>query len=120
MALDDCAAHLGRHPFTDHHRGQDEQKALETAGLIAEVRHAQIWRDARLGKNDRSATGFLPPQEFQAAADTFFASPDARYRDWERAIDAQKRIVATVREIVAGHRQDDLMIVSHGAVGTPL
>ena len=47
-----------------------------------------------IGENDRSATGFLPREEFWATADLFFAHPTESIRGWERAIDAQARIVA--------------------------
>ena len=41
-----------------------------------------------IGENDRSATGFVPAEEFEALADTFFADPHTSIRGWERAIDA--------------------------------
>jgi hypothetical protein len=34
--------------------------------------------------------------EFEAVADEFFALPDVSVRRWERAIDAQRRIVSVV------------------------
>ena len=47
-----------------------------------------------LGENDRSSTGYLPKAEFEAVADAFFARPEESVRGWERAVDAQRRIVA--------------------------
>ena len=73
-----------------------------------------------MGENDRSATGFLPPSEFEEVADAFFAAPELSVRGWERAVDAQTRIRKAVSRIVAGHGDGDLAIVSHGAVGTLL
>jgi len=71
-------------------------------------------------ENDRSATGFLPPGEFEAVADEFFSHPGRSIRGWERAIDAQERIVrefeATLSRTMDGHT----LFVGHGAVGTLL
>ena len=36
-------------------------------------------------ENDRSAPGYLPREEFEAVADTFFADLDASVRGWETA-----------------------------------
>jgi hypothetical protein len=47
-------------------------------------------------ENDRSATGFLPPDEFETVANRLFAEPLVSIRGWERAIDAQLRIVREV------------------------
>jgi broad specificity phosphatase PhoE len=98
----------------------EERKARETAGILAGELDLDIFTDPRLGENDRSATGFLPPEEFEAAADRFFARSEEGCCGWERAIDAQKRIVDATRELLGKHRSGDLVIVSHGAVGTLL
>ena len=60
---------------------------------------------AALHENDRSATGYLPPDRFEAVADRFFAEPETSVLGWERAVDAQARIVACVARIVAAGRQ---------------
>ncbi len=97
-----------------------EVKAAETADCLAANLRLPVQTDARLGENDRSATGFLDPVEFEAAADQFFARPTELFRGWERAADAQDRISQVVNEIVDSHQGGDLAIVSHGAVGTLL
>ena len=66
-----------------------EQKAIDGAQLLA----LAFNRASELGENDRFSTGFLPPCEFETVADEFFAKPDISARGWERAIDAQSRIV---------------------------
>ena len=97
-----------------------ETKAVETAeilaaklGLAAQVRKA-------MHENDRSATGFLVPSEFEAVADQFFARPTESIRGWERAIDAQARIVREVETVLASPTEGDILFVGHGAVGTLL
>lgn len=97
-----------------------EQKARDTAEILATPRNLPVNIDPALGENDRSATGFLPPARFEAAADAFFANPETSFHGWERAVDAQSRIVAAVRRIATSHAGRDLAIVTHGGVGTLL
>jgi len=98
-----------------------EVKAVETAQILA----------GRLGlfhkvlpflhENDRSATGFLPPEEFEAVADDFFARPADTVRGWERAIDAQNRVVNGLRSALRHVPEaEPVLFVGHGAVGTLL
>lgn len=97
-----------------------EVKARETAEVLASARTCPVHIDRCLGENDRSATGYLPPKAFEAAAAAFFAHPETGHLGWERAIDAQMRILQAVRSIVGAHGGGDLAIVSHGGVGTLL
>jgi broad specificity phosphatase PhoE len=71
-------------------------------------------------ENDRSSTGFLPPSEFEMVANQFFAKPLVSTRGWERAIDAQLRIVREVEHVLTRNRAGDVLFVGHGAVGTLL
>ena len=96
-----------------------ERKAVETAEALAGRLRLPVTVDAQLGENDRSATGYLPPTEFEALADAFFAQPQVSVRGWERAADAQERIVAAVQRAAAG-ADGDVAVVSHGGVGTLL
>jgi broad specificity phosphatase PhoE len=99
----------------------EETKAIEAGEILSARLGLGLRVDARLGENDRSATGFLPPEEFQRVADQFFACPTRSVRGWETAASAQRRIVAAVEAILAGKRGDgDLAIVAHGGVGTLL
>ena len=76
---------------------------------------------AALGEADRSATGYLPRQEFEETADAFFAHPQQSVRCWEPAAAAQSRIVGAVEQIVSQPPDDDdLAIVGHGGTGTLL
>ena len=98
-----------------------ERKALELAELLAARAGMLVLSDHLMGENDRSATGFLPPALFEAMADRFFARPEDSADGWERAVDAQARIVATVT--TALHSVPDgtaAVFCGHGAVGTLL
>jgi broad specificity phosphatase PhoE len=98
-----------------------ERKAIEAAGVLAAHLGLGLAVHPALGENDRSATGFLPPPEFEAVADAFFARPEESVRGWERAVDAQARITGAVRAIAAAHAGGgDLLVVAHGAVGALL
>ena len=98
-----------------------EQKAMDTAEILGRHLSLPYRQVAGLGENDRSSTGFLDPAEFERVADEFFARPDASVRGWERAVDAQQRIVDAVTAVARDDRSHGLVaIASHGAVGTLL
>jgi broad specificity phosphatase PhoE len=99
----------------------DEQKAIDGAVILADGLGIPRHVLAGLGENDRSATGYLAKAEFEATADRFFAEPEVSVRGWERAIDAQARIVAAVDRVIRTHGTgSDVAIVAHGGVGTLL
>ena len=97
-----------------------ETKAIEAAGILAGRLGLPVQVRPALGENDRSATGFLPPAEFERVADAFFARPTESVRGWERACDAQDRIATAVEAVLAEAPEGPLAIVAHGAVGTLL
>lgn len=98
-----------------------ERKAVDAATILSAATGLPVTRVRDLHENDRSATGYLPKAEFEATADAFFAHPTRSIRGWERAADAQARIVGCVRGIVAAdHSGGDIAIVAHGGVGALL
>jgi broad specificity phosphatase PhoE len=98
-----------------------ERKAQDAVAIIAEHLCLQPAVIEGLGENDRSATGYLPRREFEAVADEFFARPQQSVRGWERAADAQRRIVAAVEHAIAqAPAEGDIAIISHGGVGALL
>ena len=96
----------------------DEQKAIDGALILSEelgIPHEVL---PELGENDRSATGFLPPQEFWSVVEEFFEHPEVSVQGWEAAAHAQDRIVQTVlsvRKLL--HHAGPVAFVSHGGVG---
>ena len=99
----------------------DETKAIETAEVLATAAGIPIEIAHDSHENDRSATGFLPPPAFEDAANWFFAHPTESFKGWERAVDAQLRIVAAVNRILADHDPKvPIAFVGHGGVGTLL
>ena len=118
----DRAAQLAALPWAgtlDRLVSSAERKARETAEVLAAAHQLPWTVDPALGENDRRATGFLPPEEFEAVADLFFARPGTSVRGWETAQDAQRRIVEAVRRHTS-QGEDSIGFVAHGAVGTLL
>lgn len=99
----------------------DETKATDLAGAIARAIGTAAIVDPAMGENDRSSTGFLAPERFEAAADRFFAQPDESIDGWETASAAQSRIVAAVRRALESvPANTPAVFCGHGAVGTLL
>lgn len=115
---------FNRHDFVRHISAiytSDERKARDGGEILADHLGLPVQVVPALHENDRSATGFLPPPEFEATADAFFANPERSIRGWERAIDAQTRIVTAVDGLLdADGSGGDIAIVAHGGVGTLL
>ena len=97
-----------------------ETKAIEAAGILAGHFGLPVAVHPVLHENDRSATGFLPPSEFEAMADAFFARPEENVRGWERAVDAQASVAAAVDNILQDFSRGSIAIIAHGGVGTLL
>jgi broad specificity phosphatase PhoE len=97
-----------------------ETKAIQAAGLLATRLGLPVHIHEGLSENDRSATGFLPPPEFEQVADVFFARPDESVRGWETAVAAQRRVVGAVNDVLVARRGGDIALVAHGGVGALL
>ena len=93
-----------------------ETKAIETTEILAT--HLELPVEVRpgTGENDRGATGIVPPEAFEDLADAFFADPHTSVRGWERAIDAQQRIVKGLDDLLAP--RNHVAVIGHGGVGT--
>jgi broad specificity phosphatase PhoE len=95
-----------------------ERKALDGAAIVAGRLGLGPKSDHDLGENDRSSTGYIAPPEFWDVVREFFARPEQSIRGWERAIDAQHRIVTAVSRIAREEpSRGDIVLVAHGAVG---
>lgn len=97
-----------------------ERKAIETGEVIAAACGLVPRIGAGMEENDRSATGFLPPEAFDRAADAFFGAPDDSFRGWETAGAAQRRIVGAVAAALDRSPAGDVLFCGHGGVGTLL
>lgn len=106
--------------YVGHIYTSTERKAQMAGDILCERLGIESTARADMGENDRSATGFLPGAEFEAMADAFFAEPDMSVRGWERAVDAQDRIVKAAVDVIAKAPKGDILCIGHGAVGTLL
>jgi broad specificity phosphatase PhoE len=97
-----------------------ERKAVEVAEILAAHLALSPRFHADLGENDRSATGYLPREEFETTADLFFAHPDRSIRGWETARAAQLRIVHAIDRVLHQAPAGDVAVVAHGGVGALL
>lgn len=99
----------------------NEEKARNGGDILARQLGLPLQVVEALHENDRSATGYLKSQEFEQTANAFFANPEFSIRGWERAIDAQARIVAAVTGILDRDRgEGDIAFIAHGGVGALL
>ena len=99
----------------------NEKKACDGAEILSAHLNLAFSKVEDLGENDRTSTGFLVPDKFEAMADSFFNAPHESISGWERAIDAQRRIFQAVSDIDQRDTSTGaIAIVSHGAVGTLL
>jgi broad specificity phosphatase PhoE len=96
-----------------------ETKAHETATVIAGHLDLTIEVRTATGEFDRSSTGYVPAERHEELADRLFATPDRSADGWERAVDAQARMVAALSDVIADG-PDDVAVVGHGGVGTLL
>jgi broad specificity phosphatase PhoE len=103
-------------------RTVSERKARDGTQILADTLGLEGYSVVDdLGENDRSATGYLAKEEFEATADAFFAHPQESVRGWEPAVIAEARIICAVEQIGSQTSDDgDLAIVGHGGTGTLL
>jgi len=95
-----------------------ERKAKDGAAIVARRLGLSYETHEDLGENDRSSTGFIAPPEFWEVVRAFFGRPHESIRGWERAVDAQARIVKAIGRILREEETSgDIVVVSHGAVG---
>jgi broad specificity phosphatase PhoE len=98
-----------------------ERKAIDCAEALRVERGLGFIIDVALGENDRSSTGYVQPPRFWEIVDRFFSSPHESVLGWERAIDAQARILDSVSNCVARSTgEGEICIFSHGGVGALL
>lgn len=97
-----------------------ERKALETAWPFGAKAGTPVEVRPDMHENDRSATGYLTPDRFEEARVAFFTRPEDSFCGWERAIDAQTRILSEVGAVLSGAREDTVLFTGHGGVGALL
>ena len=98
-----------------------ERKAADAAAILADRLGLPVSTLEQLAENDRSSTGYLPPELFEPAVQAFFREPLLSHRGWETAAAAQERIADALETVLArSPAEGDVAIVAHGGVGTLL
>ena len=98
-----------------------EVKAQETAAILGAKLGLPVEHVEELGEIDRSVPGYVSADRFEELANLCFAKPEESAAGWERAIDAQARIVAAFEKALAGHDlTQPVGFIGHGGVGTLL
>lgn len=98
-----------------------ERKARDTALILGSAIGVAPEYRAELGEIDRRATGYVPPERHEELADACFANPHDSIEGWERAIDAQRRMINALSQLLLPSQDGrDVLMVGHGGVGTLL
>lgn len=96
-----------------------ERKAQDCAAIMGYPTGNTVETLPESHEVDRSATGFVPAARHDALARRLFLYPDQSAEGWERAVDAQARIVKAVTVLIA-RSYKPLILIGHGGVGTLL
>lgn len=106
-----------------------EQKSIDGAAILADGLKLSFTKLEALGEIDRSATGYLPFDEFMNVYAEFLANPTVSVRGWEISVNAQQRIINAIQAVVEETKvnyvtindnhsiRGDIAIISHGVVG---
>lgn len=96
-----------------------ESKAIQTAEILANAANTDLVVEVRpkTGEIDRSSTGYLSHDAHDAQANRLFASPHESADGWERAVDAQARMIEALQDLLNGG-EANTAVVGHGGVGT--
>jgi len=98
----------------------DETKAVETAAVLADHRGLEIDVRPSTREVDREAVGYVPPDRYEELSAAFFGQPEHSAHGWERAVDAQARVVDGLRDVLSDADGPGAAVVGHGGVGTLL
>lgn len=95
-----------------------EPKSL-TVGAMVQERFGfkpKVYQD--LGEADRSATPFLPLEEYMAAIREAYQHPDKHIHGWESHHEMFVRNQRIIDELIAENRGKTIAIIGHGGAGT--
>lgn len=93
-----------------------EPKASHLAEVISKENHIILEKRRDLKEINRSATGFLPYNEFMDGISWFYQNPDQSFRGWEKADDAIKRIKNETANIAQNSKEENIALVGHAVI----
>ena len=92
-----------------------ERKTMETAAILSGGQPFES--DDMLRENERSSTGYVGPEKFEALFGAMFALPEESAGGWETASATQQRAVSAVAAAL-GNQSLTTIFVGHGSAGT--
>lgn len=95
-----------------------ERKAQDCALVLGHHWGLAFDTHPAMGEVDRSATGYLPADQHEALADQLFTHPTRSAAGWERAVDAQVRVLTVLEDLC--QQPGNLILIGHGGVGSLL
>lgn len=101
-------------PFWDEIQAiisSDESKAIATVSHIVHERRIPLFYDPRLRELKRPDERV---EDYEARVLEVFQKPAMTVGGWERAVDAQARMIACFEEMVARYGETPFAMVSHG------
>ena len=97
-----------------------EPKAMQVANLASQKYHLPWFKEQELGEADRTATPFLPLDEYMAAIQQCYLAPDTSVKGWETHHHMMKRNASVLEKIKKKNKGKTIVIVGHGGAGTTL
>jgi broad specificity phosphatase PhoE len=94
----------------------DEPRARETAEILARHFRLDLRTSPALREHDRSNVPYLPHEAFQSSVRELFQHPDRQVFGTETADEAHARFYQAVHSILNQHKNETVLIVSHGTV----
>ena len=95
-----------------------EPKAMQVAKMASEKYGIPWFQEKDLGEADRTATPFLPLEEYMAAIQQAYTSPDENIKGWESHHQMMKRNSVILEKIKIENQGKTIVIVGHGGAGT--
>lgn len=95
-----------------------EPKATQVAQLASEKYHLPWFQEKDLGEADRTATPFLPLEEYMTEVQKAYLNPDVHVRGWESHHQVMKRNAIALEKIKKDNPGNTIVIVGHGGAGT--
>lgn len=97
-----------------------EPKAFAVAEMVREKFGLPYTEVGAIKEIDRSATGFLPYDEYMEVIEEFYRNPQVNVRGWESAEHARQRMKTAISDLMNAHQGEIVAVIGHGASGTLL
>lgn len=97
-----------------------EPKATQVAKLASEKYNLPWFQEKDLGEADRTATPFLPLEEYMSAIQEAYLNPDSNIKGWESHHQMMKRNASVLEKIKMDNKGKTVVIVGHGGAGTTI